>query len=295
MNETNTEPVQYTNPNGSSGLIKKRKNLKQTSLVGFLDQLEKKRVSKNRIETLGFFNNTQINLYEIDGEKWILLFELRKLFSEIKQASWIRFNRLSNEWIEDANRYFLNDYKYIGRNKFFRIFPSKQNIDLKKGGTEFILLSPDDTILYTSRSTKRNTKAVLIWLVKQLNRKRVEVKEIKTIWKYAKLLESYAEKEYFKEAILKINIQRLVPQKYIGKYRGDFVIDERFLIMIKGFFYHSKQDKLLADARRERYIEREGYIIIPFYAEDILLNPEGCVNKTIEIINKFRNYKRLKE
>lgn len=89
-----------------------------------MDQLEKKRISKNRIETLGFFNNTQINLYEIDGEKWILLFELRKLFNETKQASWDRFNRLSNEWIEDANRYFLNDYKYISRSNFFEKFPS---------------------------------------------------------------------------------------------------------------------------------------------------------------------------
>ena len=125
MPKTKSVPIQVSNPDGSISIISK----KQLSLSYFLDQLEKKRDSKNKIETLGFFNNILINLYEIDGEKWILLTDLTKMLGESRQASWIRFNRLIQEWEPYSRTYFLDKYRKISREDFLLKFPSQHSVD----------------------------------------------------------------------------------------------------------------------------------------------------------------------
>lgn len=284
MPKSKTVPIQQTNPDGSVSVTSK-----QLTIIDILNNLDEKRNSSNKFDVLGFYNDIQVNLYEIDDEKWILLSELRMALGESQQASWDRYNRLINEWNSIANRFFLKDHKTISRSRFYEYFPSQEDLVRSKMPGKLILLSPDDAILYVSRSSKERNRAVLIWLVETLEKKRIEVKEAKSIHQLAQLLESSAEREYFKEAILYLDLQKLKPQKYIGKYRGDFVIDDAFLVMIKGFFYHSHKDKMLADARRERYIQKEKYFCITFWAEEIILDPHGCVMETIEIINKNKH------
>ena len=61
MPRTKSEPVQYTRADGSVWVVSK----KQINLVDFLDRLEKKRDSNNKIETLGLFNGHVVSLYQI--------------------------------------------------------------------------------------------------------------------------------------------------------------------------------------------------------------------------------------
>lgn len=122
-----------------------------------------------------------------------------------------------------------------------------------------------------------------------MDSKKVEVKELKTIWGLGQLLDNSAEKEFFKEAILKFNIHKIVPHKWIGRFRCDFVIDNIFLIQIKEHTETSGKIDFFKDAKKERYFQKRGYFCITFWAEEVLLNPEGCINKTIEIINAHSN------
>lgn len=157
------------------------------------------------------------------------------------------------------------------------------------------MLSVPGILKSVSRSSKM--RVILFGLILKFTEYRLLKYEIETFWKKLQKTESPAELYYFCAAARQLNIDKLEPQIEIGKFRGDLVIDDRFLIMIKSRRWHIDlgKEKIYKDTKRERDIQEEGYILITFWAYEIFEDVEECVEETIQIINKHRKYYRLKQ
>lgn len=287
MDESNIEFVQETNPNGSISLIEKKK---QTNLLDFIKKLEKispitKKDSKEII-TLGLFNGIKFKMYVIKGQYWGLRITLEEIYPNIQR----QFDRLCEEYIEEFDCFWLEediDYIKVNRKWFYGEFTTQTICHV---GKDVILLSVEGLVKLLSRSSKMKT--CLFWLIKKFVEYKLFKYQVESFWEKLQKTESPAELYYLCAISRLLDIEKLTPQKRIGKFRGDLVIDNRFLIMIKGRRYHGTFPKIYEDTERERYIQREGYVCITFWAYEIFGNVEKCVNETIEIINKFRKYER---
>lgn len=295
MTKEKYEFIQYTNPDGSTSLEPKKK---QTSLFGenswshFLKQIEiippKVNKNKDKIISLGFFEGIEFRMYAIDGKYWCLRKTLEKIYPKIRA----QFNILRREKVETFDCYWLEheiDFKIIDRGFFYDYIRVKKN-DAKKTGGTLILLSVEGILKLISRSTK--TKIVLFWLIKKFTEYRLLKFEIETFWEKLQKTESPPELYYLCAAARQLDINKLDPQKWIGKFRGDLVIDNRFLVMIKGWKWHHGKEKSYSDTKRERYIQKKGYVCIEFWAYEIFEDVNKCINETIRIINTFKKYKR---
>ena len=74
-------------------------------------------------------------------------------------------------------------------------------------------------------------------------------------------------------------------QHPIGKYIVDFVsLDKKIVIEVDGS-QHDKSRNLENDKQRTSWLESEGFRVIRFWNNDVLLNIEGVVARIIEEIN----------
>ncbi len=84
------------------------------------------------------------------------------------------------------------------------------------------------------------------------------------------------------------SIPNLRPHVPIGPYRTDFGIpDKKIAIEIDGLEYHKTQEQRTNDAKRERYLQLNGWRVIRFTALEIYKDRLGCVEETVKLIESF--------
>jgi len=73
-------------------------------------------------------------------------------------------------------------------------------------------------------------------------------------------------------------------QQSIGNYIVDFVsFEEKLIIEIDGG-QHNEEQKIEKDEQRKTWLEGEGFYVIRFWNNDVLLNLEGVLMKIKEVI-----------
>jgi very-short-patch-repair endonuclease len=75
----------------------------------------------------------------------------------------------------------------------------------------------------------------------------------------------------------------LVAQHNVGRYRLDFAIPHRRMgIEIDGLQYHSSQESIIKDRRRQRELEQQGWRIVRFAAKEVFDNADECVRQAAQ-------------
>jgi very-short-patch-repair endonuclease len=70
------------------------------------------------------------------------------------------------------------------------------------------------------------------------------------------------------------------PQKQIGPYRVDFLVDDQLIVEIDGYLYHRvTRDQLINDYRRDRYFGARGYTVMRFSGFEVWDNPWQCAHE----------------
>jgi len=81
-------------------------------------------------------------------------------------------------------------------------------------------------------------------------------------------------------------------QQSIGNYIVDFVsFEEKVIIEIDGG-QHNEERKIEKDEQRKMWLEGEGFSIIRFWNNDVLLNTEGVLMKIMEAL-RYRFHPHL--
>ncbi|EDN70716.1 protein containing DUF559 [Beggiatoa sp. PS] len=81
-------------------------------------------------------------------------------------------------------------------------------------------------------------------------------------------------------------IKNMEPQKWIGRYRVDFFVSEKNLIIeLDGHDYHKTKEQRTHDAERQRFLELNGYRVTRFTGTEIYQNVNKCVKETIDLLN----------
>jgi very-short-patch-repair endonuclease len=83
----------------------------------------------------------------------------------------------------------------------------------------------------------------------------------------------------------------LTPQAVIGKYRADFLYNNRYVIEIDGKCFHEGQLQMQKDYERERYLLSNGYKVIRFTGAEVRKNARQCITQMMEVIYSLANVK----
>jgi very-short-patch-repair endonuclease len=75
-------------------------------------------------------------------------------------------------------------------------------------------------------------------------------------------------------------------QKVIGIYKVDFA-HSQIVVEIDGHDFHKTKEQREYDYKRERYLMKNGYVVVRFMATEVYLNPDQCVNEFLDIIGTF--------
>jgi very-short-patch-repair endonuclease len=82
-------------------------------------------------------------------------------------------------------------------------------------------------------------------------------------------------------------IEGLTPQLEIGPYRVDFALpDYRTVIELDGHEYHKTKEQRTHDAKRERYLQENGWEVIRFTGSEIYKDTAGCVKQVVRILGR---------
>jgi very-short-patch-repair endonuclease len=85
-------------------------------------------------------------------------------------------------------------------------------------------------------------------------------------------------------AVAKDAIPELEREVWIGKYRVDFLVrHKKVVIELYGYQWHNTKEKLTQDAERERALQRQGYRVIRFTGSEIFKNTPKCVRDVLDI------------
>lgn len=97
------------------------------------------------------------------------------------------------------------------------------------------------------------------------------------------ILESPIEKSFF---VIGVEIlPHLRPQYRVGPYRADFALPEhKTLIELDGHDYHKTKEQRTSDAKRDRYLEKEGWRVIRFTGSEVWRDPVACAYSVRDII-----------
>lgn len=93
-------------------------------------------------------------------------------------------------------------------------------------------------------------------------------------------------------------IENIEAQTWIGRYRVDFFIQNKNLVIeLDGHDYHKTKDQRTHDAKRQRSLEINGYRVIRFTGTEIYKDTKRCVQDTINFLktlpeNKTQNTKQ---
>ena len=85
-------------------------------------------------------------------------------------------------------------------------------------------------------------------------------------------------------AIAKDAIPELEREAWIGKYRVDFLVrHKKVIIELYGYQWHSTKGKLTQDAERERDLQRQGYHVVRFTGSEVHRNVQKCIRDVLAI------------
>lgn len=101
-----------------------------------------------------------------------------------------------------------------------------------------------------------------------------------------KKCESPIEISFFVEALQKI--KDLKPQINIGTYRVDFAVpDKKIIIELDGHEFHKTVEQRTHDAKRDRYLIKNGWKVLRFTGSEINKDTTSCVMEAKEIIEQL--------
>jgi hypothetical protein len=75
----------------------------------------------------------------------------------------------------------------------------------------------------------------------------------------------------------------LKPSVQIGPYVVDFVFDKKYVIEIDGHESHKTKEQRFKDYQRERFLMKEGYLVIRFMGSEVFIDAEKCVLDMLEV------------
>lgn len=105
------------------------------------------------------------------------------------------------------------------------------------------------------------------------------------------LLEHYGIKR-FGESVQNCDyIFTVESQVSVGIYFADFVLFSNiesvdFVVEIDGHEAHKTKEQRFNDYRRERFLQKEGYIVIRFTGSEVFVDPYKCIEDIEEVIKK---------
>lgn len=106
--------------------------------------------------------------------------------------------------------------------------------------------------------------------------------QLREISVYDSLIESPIEKMFWE--IAKNKIPNFVPQVEIGPYRADFAFtDRKILVELDGHDYHKTKEQRTHDAKRDRYLQENGWQVIRFTGSEVYRNTDACIEQTVKI------------
>jgi very-short-patch-repair endonuclease len=79
----------------------------------------------------------------------------------------------------------------------------------------------------------------------------------------------------------------LLPETVIGPYRVDFFIEilgHKYAVEIDGHEFHKTKEQRASDYKRERYLQKQGIIVVRFTGTEAFQEPYVCVDELAEII-----------
>jgi very-short-patch-repair endonuclease len=101
-----------------------------------------------------------------------------------------------------------------------------------------------------------------------------------------RLCETPIELRFFVFAMDKI--PGLRPQVVVDSYRIDLAIpNKKVAIELDGHEFHKSREHRTYDAKRERYLQRQGWQVIRFTGTEIHKDVFECIGEAIEIIKKM--------
>lgn len=72
----------------------------------------------------------------------------------------------------------------------------------------------------------------------------------------------------------------LSPQHPVGRFRLDFAIPEqRIGVEVDGYEYHHTREQFIADRKRQRIIEMQGWTVVRFAAVEVLEDAGVCAHE----------------
>jgi very-short-patch-repair endonuclease len=70
------------------------------------------------------------------------------------------------------------------------------------------------------------------------------------------------------------------PQRQVGPYRVDFLIEDQLVVEIDGYLYHrASRDQLIRDYKRDRYFGARGYTVMRFSGYEVWDDPWQCAHE----------------
>lgn len=97
------------------------------------------------------------------------------------------------------------------------------------------------------------------------------------------ICESPIEEQFWE--IAQHEIPGLIPQYHISRYRVDFALpDKHVIIELDGHEYHKTKKQRTADARRERNLQELGWRVIRFTGTEVYQDAQDCVEQVKRLI-----------
>ncbi len=75
-------------------------------------------------------------------------------------------------------------------------------------------------------------------------------------------------------------------QHAIGNYIVDFICLEKKLILEIDGGQHNEQHTIQKDDARTKWLESEGYHVLRFWNNDVVLNTDGVLEKILEVLHR---------
>jgi len=82
-------------------------------------------------------------------------------------------------------------------------------------------------------------------------------------------------------------ISSIEPGAIIGPYKVDFLIYKNAVIEIDGHEAHKTKEQRDYDYKRERYLQKEGYVVIRFMGTEVFLSAKQCAEEAMNIACLF--------
>jgi very-short-patch-repair endonuclease len=88
-------------------------------------------------------------------------------------------------------------------------------------------------------------------------------------------------------------LRGLVPQHKVGPFRIDFALPrQKFGIELDGLRDHASTEAMARDRARERYLMRQGWIIVRFGGTEVYHNAPACVQEAADLANHDKKVRR---